>query len=66
MCTAPRLGAGEGHEDHGVRGDGLGDPFAASEAGGDELVGVALVGGRTGGTAGSPAMPARFEQDPIG
>jgi hypothetical protein len=38
----------EGGEDGRMRGDGVGDAFAADEAGAQELVGVALVGAGAG------------------
>ena len=39
----PERGCGEGGEHARVRGDGLGDAFAAGETGADELPGVPLV-----------------------
>lgn len=46
--------------------DGLGDPLAAPQPGGDELVGVGLVGGGAGGADGGSSVTARFEQHPVG
>jgi hypothetical protein len=45
--------------------DRLGDALAASQAGGEELVGVRPVGGRAGGAAGLPAGAARLQQHPV-
>ena len=50
---------GERGEHARVRGDRLGDALAASEAGADELAGVALVDGRAGGADGLAAVAAR-------
>jgi hypothetical protein len=43
----------------------LGDTLAALEAGGQELVGIGLVGGRTRRAAGLPPGAAGLEQHPI-
>ena len=49
---------GEGGEDLGVGGDGVGDGFAADETGADELVGVGSVGLGAGWAAGAAPVPA--------
>jgi hypothetical protein len=48
-----------------VLADAVGDALAALEAGGQELVGVGPVGGRTRWAAGLAAGAARLEQHPI-
>ena len=58
-------GSGEGHEQPRMRRHRLGDALAALEAGGQELVGIGPVGGRTRRAAGLPAGAARLEQHPI-
>ena len=58
-------GGGEGHEQPRMPADRLGDALAALEPGGEELVGVGPVGGRTRRAAGLPAGAARLEQHPV-
>ena len=58
-------GSGEGHEQPGMGRHRLGDALAALEAGGQELVGVGPIGGRTRRAPGLPASAARLEQHPI-
>jgi hypothetical protein len=58
-------GGGEGHEQPRMLRDAVGDALAALEAGGQELVGVGPVDGRTGGAAGLAAGAARLQQHPI-
>src|SRR5918993_4715662 len=57
---------GVGHEQPRMLADAVGDALAALEAGGQELVGVGPVGGRTRRAAGLPPSAARLEQHPIG
>jgi hypothetical protein len=45
--------------------DRLGDALAALEPGGEQLVGIGPVGGRTGGTARLSAGAARLQQHPV-
>ena len=62
---AAEAGGGEGHEQPRMLADRLGDALAALEPGGQELVGVGPVGGRTRRAAGLPAGAARLEQHPV-
>src|SRR5690606_39009762 len=57
---------GEGGEDGGVGGDCGRDAFAADQAGADELVGVAPVGGRAVGAGGGAAVAAVLVDDAVG
>jgi len=50
-------GGGKGHEQPRMHADRLGDALAALEPGGEQLVGIGLVGRRTRRTAGLPADP---------
>jgi hypothetical protein len=56
---------GEGHEQPGVPCHRLGDSLAPLEPGGEELVGVGPVGGRTRRAPGLSAGAARLEQHPV-
>ena len=56
---------GEGHEQPRMLRDAVGDALAALETGGEELVGVGPVGGRTRGAAGLAAGAAGLEQHPV-
>ena len=58
-------GGGEGHEQPEMDGHRVGDALAAFQAGGEELVGVGPVGGRTGWAAGLAAGAARLQQHPV-
>jgi hypothetical protein len=58
-------GRGEGHEQPRMLSYRLGDALAALEPGGQELVGVGPVGGRTRRAAGLPPGAAGFEQHPV-
>jgi hypothetical protein len=59
-------GSGEGGEDGRVAGDGVGDAFAADQAGADDVVGVAAVGLGAGGADGVAAVAARFVDHLVG
>jgi hypothetical protein len=58
-------GGGEGHEQPRMLADRLRNALAALEPGGQELVGVGPVGGRTGRAARLSAGAARLEQHPV-
>ena len=58
-------GGGEGGEHGRMPGDGVGDAFAADQAGAEELVGVALVGAGAGGadaSRGGCRTPCRWRR----
>ncbi len=59
-------GGGEGGEHARVRGDGVGDAFAAGQPGADELVGVAAVGLGAGRADRGAAVPARDVEHLVG
>jgi hypothetical protein len=61
----PEAGGGEGDEQPWMPGHGLGDALAALEPGGEELVGISPVGGRTRRAAGLPPGAARLQQHPV-
>jgi hypothetical protein len=56
---------GEGDEQPRMPSYALGDALAALEPGGEELVGIGSVGGRTGRAAGLSAGAARLQQHPV-
>jgi hypothetical protein len=58
-------GRGEGYKQPWMLADRLGDALATLEPGGQELVGVGPVGGRTRRAARLSPGAARLEQDPI-
>jgi hypothetical protein len=62
---AAEAGRGEGHKQPRMLSDRLGDALATLQPGGEELVGISSVGGRTRRAARLPAGAARLQQHPI-
>jgi hypothetical protein len=58
-------GSGEGHEQPRMLVDRLGDALAALQPGGEQLIGIGPVGGRTRGTARLPAGATRLQQHAV-
>jgi hypothetical protein len=61
----PERRCGQGHEDRRVPRDRVRDAFAASQAGGDEVVGVATVALRARAADRLAPVAARLPEDPI-
>ena len=65
VCTGPKEGAVRVANTAGWRGDGVGDAFAAGEAGADELVGVGAVGLGARGADRGAAVAAGHVEHPV-